>query len=65
VGCGRFGFLAKKGLNYLQGKFSQMIFDIGFVIEGRADEELPEQVLGVTRFSRLDYMAPVDIATVL
>ena len=36
-----------------------MIFDVGFVAEGRADEELPEQLLGASRFYRLDY----DLAT--
>lgn len=47
--------MAKKGLAYLQNKFAQMIFDVGLVVEGRSDDELPEQLLGASRFYGLDY----------
>ena len=60
----RFSYLARKGLNYLQGKFSQMIFDVGFVIEGRGEEELPEQILGAARLIRLDYNKAVELCPV-
>lgn len=55
----RFSYLAKKGLNFLQPKFPQMVFDVGFVVEARADDEMPEQMLGTARLFRLDYnLAP-------
>jgi hypothetical protein len=32
-----------------------MVFDVGFVVEARDDEEMPEQMLGTARLFRLDY----------
>ena len=42
----RWGYLAKKGFVSLLPKFRELRLDIGFTIEGRADDELPECVLG-------------------
>ena len=47
-------YLAKKGLNILKDRFSELELDVGFVIEGRADSELPEQLLGCAHLIRLD-----------
>ena len=51
----RFAFLAKKGLRFLQHKFPDMILEVAFLIESRAEEELPEQLLGVCRLNHPDY----------
>ena len=42
----RWGYLAKKGFVSLLPKFRELRLDIGFAIEGRADDELPECILG-------------------
>ena len=42
----KWGFLAKKGFVTLLPKFKELRLDIGFTIEGRSDEELPECMLG-------------------
>lgn len=51
----RFSYLAKKGLATLRGRFAQMVLDVAFLVEGRGDEELPEQLLGCARLHRLVY----------
>lgn len=50
----RFSFPAKKGLYYLQEKFRDITFEVGFTIEGRDDSELPEVMLGVCQFNKID-----------
>jgi len=49
----RFAFLARKMLYTIQPKFPTMCLNVGFVIEGRDDDELPETMLGV---GKLTYM---------
>lgn len=36
------------------GYFANMTVDIAYVIEGRAESELPERILGAVRFSKID-----------
>jgi len=48
-----FGKLAKKGLDSLKDYIEKVIFDFGFVIEGRNDEENPEQILASIRVSKV------------
>ncbi len=50
-----FSFLARKGLAALKPRFAQMVLDVAFLVEGRGDEELPEQLLGCARLHRLGY----------
>jgi len=38
----RFAYLARKGIQTLQGKIKNMAFECAFTVEGRTDEELPE-----------------------
>ncbi|KAL7518634.1 hypothetical protein ACHAWX_003442 [Stephanocyclus meneghinianus] len=47
-------FPAKKGLHTLAPKFPDFIVNVGFTIEGRSDEELPETLLGGCRILNLD-----------
>ena len=42
----KWGFLAKKGFVTLLPRFKELRLDIGFTIEGRSDDELPECLLG-------------------
>mmetsp|Transcript_7886 Transcript_7886/g.14640 ORF Transcript_7886/g.14640 Transcript_7886/m.14640 type:complete len:750 (+) Transcript_7886:152-2401(+) len=47
-------FLARKGLHALSPKFPDFIFNVGFTIEARSDEEMPEVLLGGCRIMNLD-----------
>jgi len=47
-----FGKMARKGLGAVKGYIEKVIFDFGFVIEGRSDEENPEQMLACIRVSK-------------
>merc|ERR1719204_3044996 len=51
-----FSFAARKGLHAigLRDTLASGIIDIGFVIEGREDRELPEQMLSSVRISKLN-----------
>lgn len=46
-------YLAKQGLGYLLAASSNCDLDVGFVLEGIADEELPEIILGSVRLTKL------------
>jgi len=47
-----FGQIARKGLSAMKDYIEKVIFDFGFVIEGRTDEENPEQILAAVRVSK-------------
>jgi len=44
-----FGKMAKKGLSKIKDYMDKVVFDFGFVIEGRNDQENPEQILASIR----------------
>eukprot|EP00592_Proboscia_alata_P023134 CAMPEP_0194410084 /NCGR_PEP_ID=MMETSP0176-20130528/8084_1 /TAXON_ID=216777 /ORGANISM="Proboscia alata, Strain PI-D3" /LENGTH=60 /DNA_ID=CAMNT_0039211159 /DNA_START=58 /DNA_END=240 /DNA_ORIENTATION=- len=46
--------MPKKGLFSLQPKFPSLAFNVGFTIEGREDDELPEVLLGGVRINKID-----------
>lgn len=50
----RFCFAARKATYSFLESLKTMIIDIGFVVEGKDDSELPEQVLGCTKVSYWD-----------
>jgi len=50
----RFGFLTKKGMNYLLPRFAEFDFHAAMTVEGRDDSELPEQTLCATRIRGVD-----------
>ena len=52
-----FAYIARKMLYTIQPKFPTMCLNVGFVIEGRDDDELPEVMLGV---GKLVYMDPAS-----
>jgi len=58
----RFSYLARVGLYGIKEKLSSVIFDFGFVIQGNEDEELPEQMLGCSRLSKLSLSQAVHIS---
>jgi len=47
-----FGPMAKRGLASMKDYIEKIIFDFGFVIEGRTNEENPEQILAAIRVSK-------------
>jgi len=47
-----FGKMAKSGLNSIKDYMNKVVFDFGFVIEGRGDDENPEQILACIRVSK-------------
>jgi len=50
-----FPYLAKQAICYLKEKyFKQLILTVGFVIEGRSDEELPECTIGAAQLCHPD-----------
>lgn len=53
-----FPYFALKCIGMLHGKAAALAVDIGAVIEGRADDELPEVLLGGGRFTKIDYFGP-------
>jgi len=50
----RFSYAARVGLNGVKERIKDVVFDFGFVIEGHSDFELPENMLGAVRLSKLD-----------
>lgn len=50
----RFAYLARVGLNEMNKLFQYMLIDVGFVLEGHSDDELPEKMLSCFRFHRVD-----------
>ena len=45
-------YIARRGLYALKDELSSMVLDIAFVIEGRSNDEWPEQVLGCAQIVR-------------
>lgn len=54
INVDRWGYLARKGLCALTPSFPNFVLNIGFTIEGRGDDELPEALLGGVRVANLD-----------
>ena len=50
----RFSYTARLGLSGVRERIKDVVFDFGFVIEGHSDFELPENMLGAVRLSKLD-----------
>jgi Protein ENHANCED DISEASE RESISTANCE 2, C-terminal len=58
-------YLAKKALHYLYPRFNKTSLSVAFVLEGREDSELPEQLLGCCTLTNLDPQKAVPIDTLL
>lgn len=50
----RAGFLTKKGVHFLHPRLGEFDFHVALTVEGRDDDELPEQVLCAARIRGLD-----------
>lgn len=57
----QWSILARKSLHSLKDKFRDTRCQIGMVIEGRTDDELPEQLLGCYRLLFLDIQEALNI----
>jgi hypothetical protein len=53
----RFGYITKKGVSTIFHKIKDMDFHAAITLEGRKDEELPEQVLCAVRIKNMDLTA--------
>lgn len=49
-----FCFSARQAIYSMQEKMTNIVADMAIVVEGRLDEELPEQVLGSARISHIE-----------
>eukprot|EP00956_Cyclotella_meneghiniana_P034103 scaffold101568_cov36-Cyclotella_meneghiniana.AAC.2 len=54
IDVGMWAFPARKGLHALAPRFPDFVLNIGFTIEGRSDDELPEALLAGCRILNLD-----------
>ena len=50
----RFAFLTKKGVSMSLPRTNEMVLQAGVTIEGREDDELPEQMIAVAYVKHLD-----------
>ena len=50
-----FGSIARKGMEIMFGNFSSMIIDVGFCVESRSDEEMPEMLIGQVEMYKPNY----------
>ena len=55
-----YAYLARKALHSFLGRFQSVTFDLGLVVQGNAEDELPELVFGAARLwdVRLDVAQP-------
>ena len=53
----RFAFLTKKGIKMALPRTAEMVLQAGLTIEGRDDEELPEQMIAVAYVKHLDLLS--------
>ncbi|TYZ60282.1 hypothetical protein PybrP1_009029 [[Pythium] brassicae (nom. inval.)] len=49
-----FSYIARRGIHLLLDKTAKLVIDIGFVLQGESEEELPEQILGCCRLDHAD-----------
>jgi hypothetical protein len=50
----RFSYAARVGLAGVRDRIKDVVWDFGFLVEGHSDFELPENMLGAVRLSKLD-----------
>eukprot|EP00483_Globobulimina_turgida_P010924 UN10945 len=48
-----FGYTARQGLSFVKDTIQTAIYDIGLVIEGHSNQQLPEQILACCRISKM------------
>ena len=50
----RFAYVTKKGVQHLLPRLGEFHFHAAVTLEGRENDELPEQVIGAVRIESLD-----------
>ncbi|KAF1329661.1 hypothetical protein FI667_g5842, partial [Globisporangium splendens] len=58
-----FSYIARRGIHLLLDKTSKLVIDIGFVLQGETEDELPEQILGCCRLDHADVQRAMDMPT--
>jgi len=53
----RFSYITNQGVQKLMPKFAEMDFHFAVTVEGRSDDELPEQLLACANVKNLDFVA--------
>merc|ERR1719384_916424 len=48
-----FGYPARQGLSYVKDTIQTAIYDVGFVVEGHTNDQLPEQIVACCRMSKI------------
>uniref|UniRef100_K3X2L6 PH domain-containing protein n=1 Tax=Globisporangium ultimum (strain ATCC 200006 / CBS 805.95 / DAOM BR144) TaxID=431595 RepID=K3X2L6_GLOUD len=56
-----FSYIARRGIHLLLDKTSKLVIDIGFVLQGETEDELPEQILGCCRLDHADVQRAMDM----
>lgn len=50
-----YAFLARKAITSFQDRLKEVVYDVAYVLQGNAPDELPEQILGCGRIYRTDF----------
>jgi len=61
VDVGKWAFLARQTLYSYQGLLAKHAFHVGYLVEGRTEEELPERMLGCFCISGADLAAAAEL----
>mmetsp|Transcript_77622 Transcript_77622/g.155486 ORF Transcript_77622/g.155486 Transcript_77622/m.155486 type:complete len:372 (-) Transcript_77622:105-1220(-) len=61
VNVHRFAYATRSCLIAMKEKFGSMVIKVGFTIEGREDDELPEVLLGCANINGVDLDAAIDL----
>eukprot|EP00955_Chlamydomonas_euryale_P053837 355625-Chlamydomonas_euryale.AAC.2 len=57
-----YSYMARNAFLAYTSRLSTVVFEVGFVIQGNGEEELPEQLLGAGRIYRANFDNPMQLA---
>ncbi|TMW62094.1 hypothetical protein Poli38472_009587 [Pythium oligandrum] len=56
-----FSYIARRGIYMLLDKTAKLVIDVAFVLQGEAEDELPERILGCCRLDSLEAHKAMDL----